>query len=177
MFVCVFWRQYRQERPPWAKIRARVILTQKNRVRLGRNHEWRDLLRFTTDPYASGLRFETVPFEHVPPAPTPKKPIPEKKPQRSTKVKSKAQKRKKPVLDSGESDEESIAPPPKRQRKEMSMAADAKAAELAELSCDISDGDFKKWVQQNYPNEAKSISFTSRRQTLYILASLLPKNS
>lgn len=166
LFCGVFWRLHRSSRPDWAKIRARVVLTQRDRVILGRNLDWRDALLATTQPYASGMRFYTEEAGLVaePPAPQPRAPAQKKKP---------VKKQKRISSESTDSDEEATAPPPKRQRQERHPGLEAKFDELRELAKGENTNTMKAWLRRLYPEYADNISCTSKHQTLYILASLL----
>ena len=153
-----------------------MILTQRDRVRLGRNDDWTEILQSSTKPYPSGLKFHTVPLlsdpEETPAEPASKN---KKSNPRGTKD-STTKKRKQQSLEQSEDDEdelESAAPPPPKRRKETLSTADQMFEELHELSQDVPDRDLKKWIKTHYPQQAKSITITGRKQTLQILASLL----
>ena len=68
----VLWKNHRNERPSWAAIRARVILTQEDRVKLDRNFSWAQLLQFTLNPYPTGHGYwkAELEIEDAAPAPT-----------------------------------------------------------------------------------------------------------
>ena len=61
----------------------------------------------------------------------------------------------------------------KRARVRDSSAIENKHAELLAKTQDFSDGETESWIKTNFKPQARSLAFTGRKQTLWLLASLL----
>lgn len=170
----VLWRNHRQERPSWAVIRARQILTQEDRVRLDRNFSWTQLLDFTLRPYPTGRGYWSSELESVDVTAlsTPK--------QKTGKAKAvsrgKSKKRKQESSEeegSNKQEEESYARPPRKKRVLEAPEVTAKYNELVGATKNETDSTIKKWIEQHYEKFWKSITYTGKQQALRALANLL----
>lgn len=162
------------ERPEWAKIRSRTILTQTDRVRLGRNFDWPTSLGFTLDPYPKGKGFHTKTIEIDDVGGVLRKK--QKKPNAKKAAAARAKKRKRPVEEESEDmeEEEEISyevPTKKRVREDPAVIEKFKA--LCEEAKQENDKSIKKWIQVHYSKFWKSITYTGKQQALRCLANLL----
>lgn len=181
MLVALFWRRHRDLRPSWGRVRARIILGQQDRVRLGRNLDWGDLLFLTLSPIPSGKKFQ---LREVP---------------TDLQAAKKRRKRKLAIYDeplqavddqeppSEPCEDEDIdqasdlsedevyfeRPAPKKRRREDDARIEATYQRLLKAAEAESDSSIKKWVSQHYPMYAKSITYTGKHHTLQVLATLI----
>ena len=175
-FLAAFIRENIQNRPPWAKIRARVQLSQVERVLLGRNLSWTDFLATILEDIPVGQRFKVEPLTiPAPAAAAVVVPAPLRPPARAKRAAAVSRAKKHPkVVESSSEEEESILERPSKRRRLLTVPeTDAKYRELVALAQDESDSTIKKWVQNNYPQFVRSITYTGKQQTLYTLAALL----
>lgn len=181
LLVALFWRRHRDSRPDWGKVHARIILGQRDRVRLARNHDWDQLLQFTLSPLPTGKGF----YLHQ--APT------------DLQAAKKTRKRKRqiydeslqvvddeePSIEASQDDENDEAvndsssrvyferPRPKRRKRDDEERTEATFQSLLKAAAAETDSTIKKWVTQHYPMYAKSITYTGKHHTLQVLAQLV----
>jgi hypothetical protein len=178
-----FWQEYTLDRPDWAKIKSKNFLTTTERVRLDRNISWRDFLATTAQEIPRGQKCYLTPLAVAPPAPAAIAPLvpppaaPAKRaaqpPVAPAAKKTAAKKRKEPELEPDEEDFDDYGPPKKRQRKLTSDKEDRKYAQLLVAATGQSSSTLQKWIASKYPQYSKSITVTTKEQTLRALAFLL----
>lgn len=170
----VLWRFHRNERPAWASIRARTILTQEDRVRLDRNFSWTRLLNFTLHDYPSGIGFRTTLLEIDDAA---RLLAPKQKQARPKKVPSATKKRRKEIerveSETEEREEESYEAPPRKKRILEPPEVTEKYHELLGLATAENDKSIKNWIKQHYSKYWNTITYTGKQQALRCLANLL----
>lgn len=137
---------------------------------------WKDRLLQTAAPYPQNYKFYTLSLPNTAPGGQGAQ-VPDRQPTyKPPKAQKGRKKRKEPSFESSDTSdesEESVAPPPPKVRKFAPAAGGVSFEALCELTRDVSDRQLPGWVKKHYSIEAKSISFTARRQTLQILAELL----
>lgn len=142
---------------------------------MGRNLEWPDSLACTLLGYESGKNYTTSALALDDPVPQVTNARKKAKPK--TSVPQASKKRKADQIqesDEYESEDDAIMQTrAKRTRVRDNSAVDTKYAELLAETHDFDDKDTEKWIKSEYKLQARSLAFTGRKQTLWLLASLL----